>query len=193
MVPLDGMVLGGQSLVNQAPITGESWPVEKLPGSQVYASTINGSGTFDFLVTATSEGTTLARIIRAVQRAQAVRGPTQRYIDTFAGRYTPVILVLAALTAVMPVALWAQPLSESFYKALVILVISCPCALVLSTPVTIMSGLAAAARQGILIKGGGTLEEGRKLRALALDKGCSTTTSRLSLRSRQEDITLKGT
>jgi Cd2+/Zn2+-exporting ATPase len=169
-VPLDGQLLSGHSSVNQAPTTGESWPVEKTVGDQVYAGSINGQGTFDFKVTANAEGTTLARIIRAVRRAQEERSPVQRLVDRFAVKYTPAVVLLAVLTAVVPPLFWGGPLEEWIYRALVILVISCPCALVLSTPVTTMSGLAAAARLGILIKGGGVLEEGRRLRVLALDK-----------------------
>lgn len=177
-VPLDGEMVTGHSSVNQAPITGESWPVEKTVGDQVYAGTINGQGTFDFRVTAEAENTTLARIIRAVRQAQEQKSPVQRLVDRFAARYTPAVVSLAALTAVLPPLLLGGTFEEWFYKALVILVISCPCALVISTPVTTMSGLAAAARSGLLIKGGGVLEEGRRLRALALDKTGTLTEGR---------------
>ena len=170
LVPLDGEVISGTSSVNQAPITGESWPVKKEPGAKVFAGTINGPGALEITVTANSEGTTLARIIRAVQRAQSERSPTQRLVDKFAATYTPLVVLLAALTAVVPPLVTGGSFAEWFYSALVILVISCPCALVLSTPVTVMSGLAVAARLGILVKGGGVLEEGRRLKALALDK-----------------------
>lgn len=169
-IALDGVVVSGQSTVNQAPITGESMPVEKLPGDPVFAGTINERGKLEFRVTANKGNTTLARIIRAVQAAQSERAPTQRFVDQFAHYYTPAIVVLAILIASVPPLLFGAAFAPWFYKGLVTLVIACPCALVVSTPVTVVSGLAAAARRGILIKGGVYLEEGRKLKALALDK-----------------------
>jgi Zn2+/Cd2+-exporting ATPase len=169
-IALDGVVVSGQSTVNQAPITGESMPVEKQPGDPVFAGTINERGKLEFRVTANKGNTTLARIIRAVQAAQSERAPTQRFVDQFARYYTPAIVVLAILIASVPPLFFGAAFAPWFYKALVTLVIACPCALVVSTPVTVVSGLAAAARRGILIKGGVYLEEGRKLKALALDK-----------------------
>ncbi len=169
-IPLDGKIISGQSTVNQAPITGESMPVEKEPGDAVFAGTINERGKFEFRVTANKGNTTLARIVRAVQAAQSERAPTQRFVDQFARYYTPSIVVLAILIAAAPPLFFGEAFAPWFYKALVTLVIACPCALVVSTPVTVVSGLAAAARRGILIKGGVYLEEGRKLKALALDK-----------------------
>ena len=169
-IALDGVVVSGQSTVNQAPITGESMPVEKQPGDPVFAGTINERGKLEFRVTANKGNTTLARIIRAVQAAQSERAPTQRFVDQFARYYTPAIVVLAILIASVPPLFFGAAFAPWFYKALVTLVIACPCALVISTPVTVVSGLAAAARRGILIKGGVYLEEGRKLKALALDK-----------------------
>lgn len=169
-IPLDGVVTGGQSSVNQAPITGENMPVEKNVGDQVFAGSVNERGSLDFQVTANKGNTTLARIIRAVQAAQSQRAPTQRFVDQFARYYTPVVVVFAALVAVTPPLVFAAPFMPWLYKALVMLVIACPCALVISTPVTVVSGLAAAARRGILIKGGVHLEEGRKIKVVALDK-----------------------
>lgn len=169
-IPLDGFVREGQSSVNQAPITGESIPVEKKLGDTVFAGTVNERGTFDFEVTGSHGNTTLDRIVRAVQEAQGQRAPTQRFVDQFAQYYTPAVVVVAVLVAAIPPLFFAQPFFPWLYKALVMLVIACPCALVISTPVTVVSGLAAAARQGILIKGGVYLENGRKLRAVALDK-----------------------
>ncbi len=169
-IPLDGTLVTGGSSVNQAPITGESLPVEKRVGDTVFAGTINERGSFDFEVTAVRGNTTLDRIVAAVQAAQADRAPTQRFVDKFAAYYTPVVMLLAVLLAVIPPALLASPFSVWAYRALTLLVVACPCALVISTPVTVVSGLAAAARAGILIKGGVYLEEGRKLRAVALDK-----------------------
>lgn len=169
-IPLDGIITSGQSSINQAPITGESMPVEKKSGDAIFAGTINERGAFEFRVTANKGNTTLARIIRSVQAAQSERAPTQRFVDQFARYYTPVIVILAMLIAGVPPLFFSEAWTPWFYKALVTLVIACPCALVISTPVTVVSGLAAAARRGILIKGGVYLEEGRKLKALALDK-----------------------
>lgn len=169
-IPLDGKVTTGRSSVNQAPITGESMPVKKEEGDPVFAGTINERGSFEFEVTASGGNTTLARIVRAVQEAQGQRAPTQRFVDRFAQYYTPSVMILALLVAVLPPLLFGQPIYPWLYRALVLLVIACPCALVISTPVTVVSGLAAAARRGMLVKGGVYLEEGRKLRAVALDK-----------------------
>jgi Cd2+/Zn2+-exporting ATPase len=169
-IPLDGTVTEGSSAVNQAPITGESMPVEKGPGAQVFAGTINGTGSFQYRVTRTADDSTLARIIHAVEEAQGSRAPTQRFVDRFARIYTPAIFGLAVLVALIPPLVLGQPFSSWIYRALVILVIGCPCALVISTPVTIVSGLASAARRGILIKGGVYLEQGRRLKAIAFDK-----------------------
>lgn len=169
-IPLDGVVIGGRSSVNQAPITGESLPVDKQPGDPVFAGTMNEYGALEFRVTANPGDTTLARIVRAIQAAQAQRAPTQRFVDAFARVYTPAVVVLAVLVATLPPLLVGGPFVQWLYKALVLLVIACPCALVISTPVTVVSGLAAAARRGILIKGGVYLEEGRRMKAIALDK-----------------------
>jgi len=169
-IPLDGRITNGQSTINQAPITGESMPVEKKAGDSVFAGTINELGTFEFEVTANKGGTTLARIVKSIQEAQADRAPTQRFVDQFATYYTPAIVALAILIAVLPPLLFDEEFSLWIYRALVTLVIACPCALVISTPVTVVSALTAAAKRGILIKGGVYLEEGRKMKALALDK-----------------------
>jgi len=169
-IPLDGEVIFGSSTINQAPITGESMPVEKAIGDTVFAGTINERGSFEFRSTTTGADTTLARIIKAVEQAQSERAPTQRFIDRFARIYTPVVVLLALVIAVLPPVILKQPFEPWLYKALVLLVIACPCALVISTPVTIVSALAAAARSGILVKGGVYMEEGRKLTVLALDK-----------------------
>lgn len=169
-IALDGVLIAGRSAVNQAPITGESLPVEKAEGDVVFAASINESGSFDFRVTANASNTTLARIIHAVEAAQGSRAPTQRFVDQFAKIYTPVVFAIAIVVAIAPPLLIGGGWYDWIYKALVLLVIACPCALVISTPVTIVSGLAAAARHGILIKGGVYLEQGRKLAWLALDK-----------------------
>lgn len=167
---LDGKVVAGQSAVNQAPVTGESIPVDKGPGDDVFAGTINQSGSLEFEVTKPASDTVLARIIHAVEQAQGQRAPTQRFVDRFAAVYTPAVFVLALAVAVGTPLLLGWPWLTAVYKSLVLLVIACPCALVISTPVTVVSGLAAAARRGILIKGGVFLEQARKLTVVALDK-----------------------
>ena len=169
-VPLDGVVTKGNGAVNQAPITGESIPVDKASGDQVFAGTINETGELEMRVTAAANNTTLARIIHAVEQAQATRAPTQRFVDRFAAIYTPVIFAIAVAVALLAPFLMSLTWQEAVYKALVLLVIACPCALVISTPVTVVSGLSAAARRGILIKGGAYLEDARLLKAVALDK-----------------------
>ncbi|MBX3392758.1 MAG: heavy metal translocating P-type ATPase [Phycisphaeraceae bacterium] len=167
---LDGIVVAGESSVNQAPVTGESVPVDKKAGDKVFAGTINELGVLEFKTTGGKDQTTLAKIIRTVQEAQGSRAPTQRFVDAFARVYTPIVCVVAVLIAVVPWLVFDQPFYLWLYKALVLLVIACPCALVISTPVTVVSGLTAAARRGILIKGGVHLENGRKLDVVALDK-----------------------
>lgn len=167
---LDGIVISGTSAVNQAPITGESMPVEKNAGDVVFAGTINERGTLEFEVRSRKGETTLDRIARSVQEAQGQRAPTQRFVDRFASIYTPVVFAMAVAIAVIPPLLFGGDWFAWAYKSLVMLVIACPCALVISTPVTVVSGLAAAARRGILVKGGLYLEQGRLLQAVALDK-----------------------
>jgi Cd2+/Zn2+-exporting ATPase len=167
---LDGRVKTGQGAIDQSPVTGESVPVDKGPGDEVFAGTINQNGSLEFEVTAPASDTVLARIIHAVEEAQGKRAPTQRLVDRFAAVYTPAVFVLALAVTVGAPLLFGWAWMASIYKALVLLVIACPCALVISTPVTVVSGLAAAARRGILIKGGVYLEEARKLKTIALDK-----------------------
>ncbi|MBC3481711.1 heavy metal translocating P-type ATPase [Pseudomonas sp. SWRI59] len=169
-IGLDGEVTSGQSSVDQAPITGESLPVEKAMGDKLFAGTINQAGALEYRVTAAAGQSTLARIIKAVEEAQGARAPTQRFVDQFSRIYTPVVFALALAVALIPPLFLAGAWFDWVYRALVLLVVACPCALVISTPVTIVSGLAAAARKGILIKGGVYLEGGRKLDYLALDK-----------------------
>ncbi|MGY4829150.1 heavy metal translocating P-type ATPase [Sphaerotilaceae bacterium SBD11-9] len=169
-VPMDGRVTSGNSSINQAPVTGESIPVDKAVGDPVFAGTINETGTFEFEVSALASNSTLARIIHAVEEAQGTRAPTQGFVDRFAAVYTPSVFVIGLAVALLGPLVFDWTWMEALYKALVMLVIACPCALVISTPVTIVSGLAAAARRGILIKGGIYLEGARKLKAIALDK-----------------------
>lgn len=169
-VPLDGTVTEGRSAIDQASVTGESIPVDKGPGDPVFAATVNQGGELQLRVTAAAGQTTLDRIIEAVEQAQATRAPTQRFVERFAAVYTPTVFVLAVLVALLPPLLLDWTWLDAIYKALVLLVIACPCALVISTPVTVVSGLTAAARRGVLIKGGTHLENARHLRAVALDK-----------------------
>ena len=169
-VPMDGVVAAGSSTINQAPVTGESIPVDKAVGDTVFAGTINDTGTLEVTVTAAASNSTLARIIHAVEKAQATRAPTQGFVDRFAAVYTPGVFVFALAVALVGPWVFDWTWLQAIYKALVLLVIACPCALVISTPVTVVSGLAAAARRGILIKGGVYLEGARKLKAIALDK-----------------------
>ena len=177
-LPLDGVVSAGESTVNQAPITGESMPVPKRAGDGVFAGTINQQGMLEIRVTAAKGSTTLDHVIRTVKEAQAARAPTQRLVDQIARYYTPAVVVIAILVAVLPPMLFGAPFIPWLYKALVLLVIACPCALVISTPVTIVSGLAAAARLGILVKGGAHLEQAYRIKAVALDKTGTLTEGR---------------
>lgn len=169
-IPADGRVREGRSAVDQSPITGESMPVEKEPGDEVFAGTINGTGALMVEVTRTASDSTLARMVHLVEEAQEQRAPSQRLVDRFATIYTPAVVVGALLVATVPPIIGLGPFPEWIYRALVLLVIACPCALVLSTPVAVVSGLTAAARAGILIKGGVHLEELARLRAVAFDK-----------------------
>ena len=169
-VALDGVVALGQPAINQAPITGESLPVEKQVGDMVYAGSINEASAFEFTVSAKAEASTLARIIHAVEEAQSSRAPIQRVVDSFARYYTPAVCLVALGLAIVPPLFMGSAWADSIYMALVTLVIGCPCALVISTPVTIISGIAAATKQGIMIKGGAFLEQGRTLNWVALDK-----------------------
>jgi Cd2+/Zn2+-exporting ATPase len=177
-VPLDARVVSGQAAVDQSPITGESLPVDKRAGDVLYAGTVVSDGLLEALVTATAARSTMARMADAIQQAQSQRAPTQRFVDRFARVYTPAVVLLAVSVAVLGPVVTGDPWQSWLYQALVMLVIACPCALVVSTPVTVVSGLAAAARQGILIKGGVFLEGGRLIRAVALDKTGTLTQGR---------------
>ena len=178
-IPLDGRVAAGESLVNQAPVTGESLPVEKGPGDEVFGGTINGRGALEVQVERLRADSTLARIIQLVERAQAQRAPSQTFVERFARVYTPAVLGLAVVVAVGPPLVAGGAWSLWLYRALVLLVISCPCALVISTPVSVVSALAAAARKGVLIKGGARLERLAAVRCLAFDKTGTLTSGEL--------------
>jgi len=180
-IPLDGRVGSGTSDVNQAPVTGESLPADKAPGDEVYGGTINGRGALEIEVTRRSRDTTLARIIHLVEEAQARRAPSQAFVDRFARVYTPAVMGLAVVVALLPPVALGAPFDVWFYRSLVLLVIACPCALVISTPVSIVSALAAAARKGVLIKGGLHLERTATVRAVAFDKTGTLTRGRLSV------------
>ncbi len=169
-IALDGQVIAGTSAVNQAPITGESLPVLKEPGEQVFAGTINGDGALEVESTKAANDTTLARIIRLVEQAHSRRARSEQWVEAFARIYTPAVILLAIAVFVIPPAFFGGLWDDWFYRALVLLVIACPCALVISTPVSIVAALACSARQGVLIKGGTYVEQPARLKAVALDK-----------------------
>jgi len=177
-IPVDGVVVEGRSSVDPSPITGESIPVEKGPGAEVFAGTLNGEGALTVRSTKPASDTTLARIVHAVEEAQASRAPSQTFVERFARGYTPAVVVGAGAVAVLPPLVGFGGWGEWFYRALVLLVVACPCALVISTPVTIVSALAGAARRGILIKGGLHLENAGRARVVALDKTGTLTEGR---------------
>lgn len=169
-IAMDGTIQKGQSTVNQAPITGESIPVEKAMGDDVFAGTINQQGYLEIAVTKLSKDNTLSRIIEMVEEAQAQKAPSQRFVDVFAKYYTPAVIVVAIGITVIPTVFFQQPFDTWFYRALMMLVVSCPCALVISTPVSIVSAIGNAAKNGILIKGGAHLERLGAISAIAFDK-----------------------
>ncbi|MBE8966689.1 cadmium-translocating P-type ATPase [Nostocales cyanobacterium LEGE 12452] len=169
-IALDGIVMSGISAVDQSPITGESMPENKEKGDQLFAGTLNQTGFLEVEVTHTAKDTTVARIVHLVEEAQESRAPIQQWVDRFSAIYTPVVLLLAAGIALVPPLFFAQPFGIWFYKALVLLVIACPCALVIATPVSLISAIGAATRKGVLFKGGNALEAAGRLTALAFDK-----------------------
>jgi len=187
-IPMDGIIRAGESAVNQAPITGESVPVSKQIDDAVFAGSINGAGALEVMVTQLANDNTLSRLVRLVEEAQAQRAPTQRFIDRFARLYTPGVVLVAVLLAVVPPLIFGAPFWNPspeehgwFYRALSLLIVACPCALVISTPVTIVSALSAAAQKGILIKGGAPLEALSGVRAFAFDKTGTLTEGRPTL------------
>ena len=177
-IPLDGTVMSGTSSVDQAPITGESMPVGKKQSDQVFAGTINGEGSLEVRVTKGYSDTTLAKFIHLVEEAQSQKALSQRFVDVFAKYYTPAVMALALLVFLIPPVIAGAAWGVWFYRALVLLVIACPCALVISTPVSIVSGLTSMARRGVLIKGGAFLEAIGQLKALAVDKTGTITEGR---------------
>lgn len=177
-IPLDGRITKGSAFVNQAPITGESIPVEKREGDEVFGGTINEDGAIEFRVTKPAADMTISRIIWMVEEAQSRRAAAEQWVETFARYYTPAMILLAAAVAVIPPLALGGGWARWFYESLVILVIACPCALVISTPVSIVAALATAARSGVLIKGGAFLEKAGQLKVVALDKTGTVTHSR---------------
>ena len=177
-LPVDGVVIEGRSSVNQAPVTGESMPIDKEPGGDVFAGSLNGNGVLTIRSTKRASDSTLARIIHAVEEAQASRAPSQRFVDRFARIYTPAVVAIAVLLAIAPPLLGLGEWETWIYRALTMLVVACPCALVISTPVSIVSGLAAAARAGVLIKGGAYLEQLGTIEVIAFDKTGTITEGR---------------
>ena len=187
-IPMDGRVAAGTSSVNQAPITGEGRLVEKTEGSEVLASSINGEGSLTIEVTSLAENNSISRLIKMVEEAQEKKAPTQRFVDRFAKFYTPAVVFLAAAVAIIPPLFFDQPFlnpaSGSFgwlYRGLALLVVACPCALVISTPVSIISAISNAARRGILVKGGAHLETLSRVEAMAFDKTGTLTEGRPSV------------
>ncbi|WP_123621547.1 cation-translocating P-type ATPase [Halorubrum sp. CSM-61] len=195
-VPLDGIVTEGESAVDESPITGESVPVDKTPGDEAFAGAINEEGYLEIEVTSTAGDSTLARIIELVQGAQAEKTETERFVDRFAGYYTPFVVALAILTAAVPPLVIAEPIAVDvagygvtfaadwgtwFVRGLTLLVIACPCAFVISTPVSVVSGITSAAKNGVLIKGGNHLEAMGEVDAVALDKTGTLTKGELAV------------
>ncbi|WP_335999970.1 heavy metal translocating P-type ATPase [Halorientalis halophila] len=180
-VPLDGEVTDGESAVDEAPITGESVPVDKTVGDEVYAGSINQSGYLEFSVTAGADDTTLSRVIDLVESAQERKTKREQFVDRFAGYYTPVVVAAAILTATVPSLVFGLPAVEWVVRGITFLVIACPCAFVISTPVTVVSGVTSAARNGVLVKGGDHLEAMGEVDAIALDKTGTLTTGDLGV------------
>lgn len=169
-IPIDGIVISGQSSVDEAPVTGESIPVTKRLGDQVFAGTLNASGFLEIEVTKEFKDTVISRIVQLVEEAESEKAPTERFVDRFAKYYTPIIVLAAILTIVIPPLFFNEPFDVWFYRGLVLLVISCPCALVISTPVTVVSAITGATRRGVLFKGGIHLERMGQISVIAFDK-----------------------
>jgi Zn2+/Cd2+-exporting ATPase len=181
-IPADGEIRDGESSIDESPVTGESAPRHKRPGELVFAGTINLDAAITVKVTSSASDNTIARVVRLVEEAQEQKAPTERFIERFSRYYTPGVIILAALVAVVPPLLFGAAWSEWVYKSLAVLLIGCPCALVISTPAAIASALSGGARHGLLVKGGGVLEQAGKLTAIAFDKTGTRTEYFQSLR-----------
>lgn len=177
-IPIDGRVVAGHSAVDQAAITGESMPVEKAEGDEVFAGTLNGSGAIEVRVTRLAADTTLAKIIQMVEQAQVRKAPTQRFLDEFEPKYATGVIAVTLLLILVPYYIFGQPFDSVFYRAMTVLVVASPCALVISTPASILSAIANAARNGILFKGGAFLEQAASVTTIAFDKTGTLTTGR---------------
>lgn len=183
-VPIDGVIIKGSSSINQASITGESFPVDKSVGDEVYSSTINQEGYFEFKVTKISDETIFSKIIELIKESEDKKAKIDLFIDKFAKYYTPTIIILAILVAIIPYLIFGLSFKEWIYKSLVLLVISCPCALAISTPVSMVSAITAGTKNGIIIKGGEYIEELSKIKAISFDKTGTLTEGNLVI----EDI-----
>ena len=177
-IPIDGRVAAGRSFVNQAPVTGESMPVGKAPGDDVFAGTINGAGALEVMSTHRPNDSTLARVVHLVEEAQLVKARRQKLVDRFAASYTPAVVGLAVAIGVLPPLILGRPFEPFIYRALALLLVACPCAMVLSTPVAVVASIGSAAKRGVLIKGGLALESIGQVRAVAFDKTGTLTVGR---------------
>jgi len=177
-LPMDGEVVSGESSVEESAITGESVPVRKRAGDPVFGGTLNGSGALEVRVTRRFEDTVISKIVQLVEEAEAAKAPSERFVDRFARRYTPAVILIAAATMVLPTLLFGQPLEQWFYRGLVLLVVACPCALVISTPVSVVSAISGGARRGVLFKGGLFLEKMGDVKVVAFDKTGTLTQGR---------------
>ncbi len=191
-IPVDGEVLKGNSFVNQAPLTGESVAVEKTVGDKVFAGTINESGVLEIKVMAAYTDSKVSKITRMIEESQNAKAPSERFVDSFAKIYTPVVFALALLTLLVPPLVMGESWDTWIYRSLVLLVIACPCALVISTPIAIVSGLTAMARKGVLVKGGVVLEALGRLRAIAVDKTGTITEGKPTVQKFMELEKFKG-
>jgi Cd2+/Zn2+-exporting ATPase len=180
-VSVDGIIVKGSSPVDESPITGESKPADKMPGDRAFAGSINGPGSLEVKVEKLAKDSTLSRIIHLVEEAQAQKAPSQNFVDAFSRIYTPLVIIAAVLITIIPPLFLSLPFADWFYRGLMLLIISCPCALVISTPVSIVSAIACASRRGVLIKGGAYLEEMGAINAIAFDKTGTLTQSQFEV------------
>jgi Cd2+/Zn2+-exporting ATPase len=180
-VSVDGTITQGSSPIDESPITGESQPADKMSGDRVFAGSINGSGSLEVKVDKLAEDSTLSRIIHLVEEAQAQKAPSQNFVDAFSRIYTPLVIISAVVVTIIPTITLSLPFTDWFYRGLMLLLISCPCALVISTPVSIVSAIACASRKGVLIKGAAYLEQMGAINAIAFDKTGTLTQSQFEV------------